>query len=440
MKELADNSCLRPYTKDGKLLCPVPEECTVWEAKLRLGSTLGLCPGSAPAPSQLFLFFIVVCDVLPNIEKEIIVEETVSVRTCIKMMLKISGLRGDNWHLRELDWCDEAGEPLSDEDALLKDLMIGSGDTLLLIHGNLPPPRFLKVSVWWYEPRNPYNHWSKHQNLTSYTPSHIKIWDLAEQVSFPGMIPREPALQYLGDLRISENATLEDLKSQAMTLPSWVFVIPSPACLRAWTVENRRPNQLLRLNQQQLRDYKPGRKTEICLEPLEKEENLGPHDMVLRMWQLLPSGQDNWLFEDLVWDTSQGCTASSLQQHVANVYTLPVEKTEIAKYFPNRLWMPLSSRHQQSTKRKKKKKQKSLQLAPYYLKDGDTIRVMNLQKTVEDDFSTHKDYVEKEKQKLSPGQKKSQAALRVPSGDISEEAKWPHGPEASLSIHVGTFR
>lgn len=253
------------------------------------------------------------------------------------------------------------------------------------------------------------------------------------------MIPREPALQYLGDLRISENATLEDLKSQAMTLPSWVFVIPSPACLRAWTVENRRPNQLLRLNQQQLRDYKPGRKTEICLEPLEKEENLGPHDMVLRMWQLLPSGQDNWLFEDLVWDTSQGCTASSLQQHVANVYTLPVEKTEIAKYFPNRLWMPLSSRHQQSTKRKKKKKQKSLQLAPYYLKDGDTIRVMNLQKTVEDDFSTHKDYVEKEKQKLSPGQK-SQAALRVPSGDISEEAKWPHGPEASLSIHVGTFR
>lgn len=65
--------------------------------------------------------------------------------------------------------------------------------------------------------------------------------------------------------------------------------------------------------------------------------------MVLRMWQLLPGGQDNWLFEDLVWDTSQGCTASSLQQHVANVYTLPVEKTEIAKYFPHRLWMPLSS-------------------------------------------------------------------------------------------------
>lgn len=218
MKEIADNSCLRPYTQNGKLLCPVPEQCTVREAKLRLGSTLGLCPGSAPTSSQLFLFFIVVCDVLPNIEKEIIVEKTVSVRTCIKMMLKISGLRGDNWHLRELDWCDEAGEPLSDEDALLKDLMIGSGDTLLLIHGNLPPPRFLKVPVWWYEPRNPYNHWSKHQNLTSYTPSHIKIWDLAKQDLFPGMIPQEPPLQYLGDLRISENATLEDLKSQVSLL------------------------------------------------------------------------------------------------------------------------------------------------------------------------------------------------------------------------------
>lgn len=47
---------------------------------------------------------------------------------------------------------------------------------------------------------------------------------------------------------------------------------------------------------------------------------------------------------DLVWDTARGSTAGALRQRVADCYALPVEKIEIAKYFPEKFeWLPISS-------------------------------------------------------------------------------------------------
>nr|XP_004610938.1 unnamed protein product [Sorex araneus] len=441
MKDLADSSCLRPIDRNGRLLCPVPDASTVSGAELKLGSSLGLCPGAAPTPSQLFLFFAVGSDVQPGAEMEVIVEETESVRNCLRIMLEKAGLQGHTWHLRKMDWCYEAGEPLTDEGAMLKELAVRSGDTLLLMEGTLPPPGFLKVPIWWYQPRGPSAHWRRGQEPASCAPSRD-----AQGESGPGPHARPPGdspLLYLGDVELPADATLHDLKAQAMTLPSfWEFVVPSPACLRAWTVEGRRPGRLLRRGQQPLREYKLGRKTEICLEPLQREESLGPQDVLLRTRMRLPGEREYALSEDLVWDTAQGWTASSLRQCVARFYALPVEKTEIAKYFPDKFeWLPVSSWSQQSTKRKKKKKHNSLQGAPYYLKDGDTIGIKNLLLEDNDDFSTSRDDVEKEKQKRAEGRRERPVALRTPSADTFQaQTPRPHGPEASLSIHVGTFR
>nr|KAF6451383.1 ubiquitin specific peptidase 40 [Molossus molossus] len=83
MEELAENSCLRPIDRNGKLLCPVPDSCTLKEAELKMGSSLGLCPGRPPTSSQLFLFFAMGSDIQPGTEMEIIVEETISVRDVI---------------------------------------------------------------------------------------------------------------------------------------------------------------------------------------------------------------------------------------------------------------------------------------------------------------------------------------------------------------------
>ncbi|XP_032251367.1 ubiquitin carboxyl-terminal hydrolase 40 isoform X3 [Phoca vitulina] len=410
MKELAENSCLRSIDRNGKLLCPVPDSYTLKEAELKMGSSLGLCPGKAPTSSQLFLFFTVGSDVQPGTEMEIIVEETISVRDCLKLMLEKSGLPGDTWHLRKMNWCYEAGEPLCEEG-------------------------FLKVPIWWYQPWGPTGHWKSHPDQRTGTPSPGGVWRAASTQGAPGDLHGEVSLRYLGDLEISEDATVAELKSQAMTLSSSSeFVIPSPAFLRAWTVESQRPGRLLRTNRQQLKEYRLGRKTEICLELLQKEENLGPQDMVLRTQMRLPGERAYAPCVDLVWDTARGWTAGSLRQRVAHFCSLPVEKIEIAKYFPEKFeWLPISSWNQQLTKRKKKKKQDNLQGAPYYLKDGDTIGIKNLLVEDDEDFSTVADDLGK----------KSQEALRVQSSDLFSSARTPgrpRAPEASLSIHVGSFR
>ncbi|XP_016806240.2 ubiquitin carboxyl-terminal hydrolase 40 isoform X17 [Pan troglodytes] len=280
MKELADNSCLRPIDRNGKLLCPVPDSYTLKEAELKMGSSLGLCLGKAPSSSQLFLFFAMGSDVQPGTEMEIIVEETISVRDCLKLMLKKSGLQdsfiGDAWHLRKMDWCYEAGEPLCEEDATLKELLICSGDTLLLIEGQLPPLGFLKVPIWWYQLQGPSGHWESHQDQTNCTSSWGRVWRATSSQGASGNEPAQVSLLYLGDIEISEDATLAELKSQAMTLPPFLeFGVPFPAHLRAWTVERKRPGRLLRTDRQPLREYKLGRRIEICLEPLQKGENLG---------------------------------------------------------------------------------------------------------------------------------------------------------------------
>ncbi|XP_044236662.2 ubiquitin carboxyl-terminal hydrolase 40 isoform X6 [Ursus arctos] len=443
-RALAENSCLRPIDRNGKLLCPVPDSYTVKEAELKMGSSLGLCPGKAPTSSQLFLFFTVGSDVQPGTEMEIIVEETMSVRDCLKLLLEKSGLPGDTWHLRKMDWCYEAGEPLCEEDATLRELMICSGDTLLLIEGKLPPPGFLKVPVWWYQPGWHTGHWKSHPDQMHGAPSPGGVWRAASTQGAPGDPHGEVSLLYLGDLEISEDATVAELKSQAMTLSSSERVVPSPAFLRAWTVEGRRPGRLLRVNRQPLKEYKLGRKTEICLEPLQKEENLGPQDVVLRTQMRLPGQRAYAPCVDLVWDTGRGWTAGSLRQRVAHFCSLPVEKIEIAKYFPEKFeWLPISSWNQHLTKRKKKKKQDNLQGAPYYLKDGDTIGIKNLLVEDDDDFSTARDDLGKETQKQLALGKKSQEALRVQNGDLFSSTKTPgrpRAPEASLSIHVGSFR
>ncbi|XP_027253283.1 ubiquitin carboxyl-terminal hydrolase 40 isoform X3 [Cricetulus griseus] len=445
MKELAENSCLRPIDKNGKLLCPVPDACTLEEAEVKMGSSLGLCLGKAPTSSQLFLFFALGTDIHPGTEMEVIVEETLSVRDCLKIMLEKSGQQGEMWHLRKMDWCYEAGEPLCEEDAALKELMICSGDTLLLTEGKLPPPGFLKMPIWWYQPAKLTGHYENrdHSNCAS---SQGSIWGAAPTQGVPGPKPEDVSLFYLGDVEISEEATLVELKSKAMALPSVLkLAVQSTALLRVWTLENKHPSRLLRTDWRQLKEYRLGRKAEICLELLQKEEDLGPRDVLLRTQLRIPGERAYTLAMDLVWDTTRGWTAGSLRQRVADFYSLPVEKIEIAKYFPEKFeWLPISSWNQQVAKRKKKKNQDTLQGGPYYLKDGDTIGIKNLLFDDDDDFSTVRDDIGKENQKqLALGKKKSREVLRAQSSDVLSSAGMPtrpRGPEASLSIHVASFR
>ncbi|XP_063197130.1 ubiquitin carboxyl-terminal hydrolase 40 isoform X3 [Chroicocephalus ridibundus] len=451
-EELANDSCLRPVNGNGKLLSPVPEDYTVKEAELKMGSLLGLCHGKAPTSTQLFLYFIVGSDQNTSPEMEIIVEETASVKECLNLMLEKSGLSevcfcvlvGDNWHLRRIDWCYEAGEALSQENATLKELNVCRGDTLVITEGKLPPKGFLKIPIWWLKSSSHMKRGENAQDQVNGMTCKMDALQVSPAGDSPEYIHTDMDLCYAGSIEIAGEASLEDLKMQAMTLPyCQEQIVPLPSFLRAWTLENKHLGKLLRNNKQQLNDYKLGSRVEICIEALQKEENLGPHELLLRVQMGIPGERDYYDSTDLVWDVSKECTTWALRQRVASHYCLPVDKIEIAKYFPEKFeWLPISSWTQQISKRKRKKKQESLQLAPYHLKDGDIIGVKNLLLDDTKDFSTVRDDVGKEKQRqLALEKKKSRQAERLQDHVFSDEKLIKHRkPEVALSINVGVFR
>nr|XP_014343853.1 PREDICTED: ubiquitin carboxyl-terminal hydrolase 40 [Latimeria chalumnae] len=275
-KELENSTCLRLMDRNGKLLPPVREDVSMKEAKLKLTSTLGLCPGTVPSATQLFLYFVVGSDLQASSEMEVIVEETVSVKQCLKIIQEKAGLTGDCWHLRRMDWCYEAGDALNEEEASLKSLKICSGDALVITEGQLPPEGFLKLPVWLYQSQSDSDNpeWLQDQ-LNHITDQMINL--NTSQVG-DMQVPDLPGLElfYMGDVEISAEATLGDLKTQVMTLPALQHLcVPSVEFLRAWILENKRPSKILRNHRLQLSNFKLGSSTEIAIQLLQREENLG---------------------------------------------------------------------------------------------------------------------------------------------------------------------
>lgn len=446
--EIGDGSdiCLRPIDKNGKFLPPVGDSITVDEAHVRMRSSLGLCVGQAPSSTQLFLYFVMGSDVQEGPELEILVEETVSVKECLEMMLAKAGLSGDDgWHLRKMDWCYEASEPLDEVMASLKELKICSGDTLVVTEGRLPPKGFLNLPIWLYQPSTLSTQLRCAQGHLNQLSSKMATLRASPAGDAPDLEHTETELSYGGDLEIPLESSLEDLKTQVMTLPSFQhLIIPSPYFLRVWTLENKRLGRLLRSQQQQqLSDYRLGSQPEICVQVLLEEERLGSADLLLHVQMKIPGHREYYPAIDMVWDISRECTARSLRQRVAAVYSLPAEKLELAKHLPDKFeWVPISSWTQQVSKRKKKRKLESMQREPYHLKDGDTIGVQNLLLDEKTDFSTAEDDAGKEKLRaLTATAQRSCTGNRAQKGETDgKKGARARKPEVALSINVGVFR
>ncbi|XP_033873246.1 ubiquitin carboxyl-terminal hydrolase 40 isoform X2 [Acipenser ruthenus] len=438
--------CLRPMDRNWKLLPPVREDVSVREGGVKLTSTLFLCPSPPLTNTQLFLYYTMGSDPQAGPEMELVVEESTTVRECLKQMLEVAGLEGECWHLRKVDWCYELGDPLSEEDASLAELQVSSGDTLVLTEGRLPPKGFLKLPVWLFASlRN-----GVHSETGRDREKETELNNITEQIcehSISTVESSEAALQYVGGVEISGEATLEDLKTQVLTLPGlpdlWV---PSPGFLRVWVLESKRPCRILRGNQLHINSLKLGSGTEIAIQPLAKEENLGLQELLLYLQVGVPGERQYYPAEELVWDTSRDSSSRALRQAIASHYSLPPDKTLIAKYCPDKShWMPISSWSQQVSRKKKKKQQpESLQGAPFHLRDGDLIGVKNLLIDSNRDFSTERDNAEKEKLRREAEDKKKRGqGVRFQSEEAVADKKPParnRRPEVPLSINVGVFR
>ncbi|XP_043550416.1 ubiquitin carboxyl-terminal hydrolase 40-like [Chiloscyllium plagiosum] len=447
--EQVDGTCLRPIDRTGKLLPPVCEDLTVKGIGLKTGSSLALFPGHTPKGTQLFLYFSVGDSLHMTPEMEIVVEQNISVRECLKLMLEKAGLTGECWHLRKTDWCYDAGEVLKDEEATLAYMKITNGETLVIMEGRLPPKGFLMLPVWLYQPpldsENRGCFREEQENIANRL-CDLNIESTARDFSLRQYMGTE--LEYIGNIEISGEASLEDLKTQVLTLPLLQGLsVPSMEFLRVWLVENKCPVKILRNQQQQLSKFKLGSSAEIGIQLLQAEENLTSTELLLRLKMAVPGERMYYPAEEFVWDISKECTVRTLKQKIVQHYSLPPEQIEIAKYFPDQFeWMPMTSWTQQVSKKKKKKKQQSLHGAPYYLKDGDIIGVKNLLIDKNKDFSTVADDIGKEKLKLEGNSKDTRHQATVQGGDASENPEKQavrartRKPEVALSISVADFR
>lgn len=417
--------CLRQVDCTGKLLPPVCEEQSVREAGVRLMTTLTLCRGRAPQASQIFLNFSVGAAPSAGVEMDIIVERTCTAKECLKFMLDAVGLDGTSWHLRRLDWCEEVGEPLMDEDAPLSELKINSGETLIIVEGQLPPKGFLKLSVWLFVN----DHGTGAVNGSMEEPP-------------CGCSP--PPLRAVGSVEISDEATLEDLKTQVITLPALLdLCAPTSAFLRLWHVEGKKLVRILRGSLLTLRKLKLTTGTDICVQQLLKEEDLGPKEVVLSVKIGVPGENRYYPSEELLWDASKDSSPRSLRTCLAAHYGLSPDSLLLAKYQPEKhAWEEVSSWNQQVSKKKKKKRNESLLGAPFQLKDGDTIGVKNLLIDNNRDFSTLEEKLCQHRLKEQAQAKKGDQAAGV---NCTEQKKKSgpaksRKPEVGLSISVGEFR
>uniref|UniRef100_A0A8C7ICU0 Ubiquitin carboxyl-terminal hydrolase 40-like n=1 Tax=Oncorhynchus kisutch TaxID=8019 RepID=A0A8C7ICU0_ONCKI len=336
--------CLRQVDRTGKLL--PPGTLSVRDAGVRLMTSLSLCPGTAPKDTQLFLYFSVGTAPSSGLEGEIIVER--SSTWCNGMCVVCTG---DGWHLRRLDWCEEVGEALMDE-VSNQNYKTGCLDADWLIQGVI------------------------HDN----PPGNALGGAMVE-------------LRTVGQVEISEEATLEELKTQVLTLPELQYVcVPTPAFLRVWQLEGQRLTRILRGQQHTLRKLKLSSGVEFCVQQLLREEDLGPKEVLLRVQMGVPGERGYYPPEDLVWDASRDPSPRSLRSALASTYGLSPDSLLLAKHQPHtHTWETFSNWSQQVSKRKKKKKAESLLGAPFHLKDGDIIGVKNLLIDNNRDFSTQQD-------------------------------------------------
>uniref|UniRef100_A0A674DR96 Ubiquitin specific peptidase 40 n=1 Tax=Salmo trutta TaxID=8032 RepID=A0A674DR96_SALTR len=344
---------LEPQTQDSRwaawcvcarqcvsLLC---EELSVRDAGVRLMTSLSLCPGTAPKDTQLFLYFSVGTAPSSDLEGEIIVERFSTVK--------------------------QVGN-----DCVSFGLLVGLSAWLCL---SLCQTVYLLL----------YTHTHTHTHTHSMKPSSL----VKMCVCLVGGAMVE--LRTVGQVEISEEATLEELKTQVLTLPALQYVcVPSPAFLRVWQLEGQRLTRILRGQQHTLRKLKLSSGVEFCVQQLLREEDLGPKEVLLRVQMGVPGERGYYPPEELVWDASRDPSPRSLRSALASTYGLSPDSLLLAKHQPHtHTWETFSNWSQQVSKRKKKKKAESLLGAPFHLKDGDIIGVKNLLIDNNRDFSTQQD-------------------------------------------------
>ncbi|XP_066301644.1 ubiquitin carboxyl-terminal hydrolase 40-like [Branchiostoma lanceolatum] len=427
---------------------PLYEDQTVESVSLRTDARLRLQPGKAPSTHQMVLYVSMLPSVDDVADFEVLTDKKATVGDCLRQTCARAGIPPEKWHLRRTNWCGEAEDPLNDLDLTLEAASLHHGDLVVLQEGRIPHKGFICVPVYLYP--------SPEQGMLGGGDSGMLGWITAGVNSLLHSKPEDrgaSGVLFLGDLEISREATLLDLKTHLLTLPHMKDApIPTPGFLRVRTVEGGRPARVLRGGNQTLKYLKINSATQLCVQVLPQEEDLSQSVLVLNLRRRVPNTREYTPEEELLWDTCKGATPSVLKQVIADRFVLPVERVAIAKQFPEKFqWLTIQV-PKNSGKPKGKKKGgggggnkggggggANLKKPPYMLKDGDTLGVKDLQFDPhnKDDFSTAEDDAGKEELRRAEEEKKQK---RQQSKSSNKGGRKERRPEVGITIHVDDFR
>ncbi|KAK7478950.1 hypothetical protein BaRGS_00029817 [Batillaria attramentaria] len=442
LTDIGNSGRLREEHSSFGLRPPYHEDLSVADAGITKQTLLILEPGKPPASNEMTLTFSPGDPKGDIPDQEVVVDRNISVDACMQCMIKQAGLTGLDWHLRSTNFFGEAGDVLDDGEASLEQSLVNDGDHLLLERGRLPPKGFLHLSVWLYPPpRGPPQSSSVGSTLSWITSSLSAMFSGATSDSTK---PGESVTElFLGEIDISKDATLEDLRLQILTLPGAKDLpVLMPDFMRVRVVEGGQLRQVLRGSQNTLRRMKVTSHSHLAVQIFPHDANISTNQVVLNIQLRDCSTRSYKEAHELVWDTVGGSSAHCLQQAVADLLALPVDGISIAKHFPQRFeWTLLRDNVQQKTNRPKKGKKKgnapksNIRQAPYHIQDGDVIGVKILAQDPQnqDDFTTvdddngkrrlleeaeEKKRVREERKKLvesmgEPGSRRPEVALKI---------------------------
>ncbi|XP_060557889.1 LOW QUALITY PROTEIN: ubiquitin carboxyl-terminal hydrolase 40-like [Ruditapes philippinarum] len=444
LESVLDGGRIRINHESLGLRQPLHEEQSIFEAGITQGSHLVLEPGPAPESNEMTLSFTCELSMSGPDYSEVMVKKNITVASCLQCILERAKITEGDWHLRKTNWCGEAAELLDDPDSLLEESLVNDGDVLLLERGRLPPKGFIRVPVWLYStPESVKGGNQQQDSFLSKVSCYFGYGSNTEESTRTGEVISDAQPVNIGEVEISRDSDLSDLKEQVMTLAS-DLPIPTIDFMRLRLVEQKRLSTVLRDNNLTLRRLKLTSNSVLALQILPEEEQLRNDQIVLNICQRIPDTKGYTPSIELVWDTSSGPTIHSLKQAIAKVLFLETENMCIAKHFPQIFeWMIIEKNDKQGNNKGKKKGQvkNNIKQAPFHIHDGDTIGVKDTRCDPNnlDKFMTDEDEIGKlrlheemeEKRKMREERKKYESEFGT--------SKKQRRPELGIIIKVGDF-
>ncbi|KAG8184262.1 hypothetical protein JTE90_001081 [Oedothorax gibbosus] len=449
--DITQNFILRKFLKNQSKRPPLHENETVRDNCLVNNSCLTIEEGIPPGKDQITIMFTVGIGIGDPVELEVTVNKNATVQECLRTMLEAAGLSGDSWHLRKTNWAGEPMEQLSLDGMTLEDENVQHGETLLIMEGRLPAKGFLTFSIWLFSTLEAITS-PQSMNMNGI---HSGIESLLQ--NFAGS-NRDDTYRNakLGEVEISSDSTVLDLKSSVLTLPALSdLALPSIRCLRLQMLDSGKPGKVLRGHQNTLRKLKI-QSQGLAARVLCTEEDLMQTQILLNLCQRIPDTKTYTPLSEFVWDTNKSASPKSLKQAIADCTGCPIHRLVIAKHFPEKCqWLVIDDGTNPKKNARKKRwgpNKSSLRNAPYYLKDGDTIGIKDRLSDPEekDDFLTNQDIdgqeilkVAAENKRIKRQEDKSPSRsgewmLGGSERELTRHAK-KGGSEPSIRIHVDDF-